>query len=181
MALASSSAPTSRIGLALWENSLPFTLTDPPVGWSRPRISRIVVVLPAPFGPRNPVIRPGSMVNDSWSTASLSPKRLVRPRASIIVDPPQARGPRARPPEQVCRYGARWRVSRRADSRPPGERSPATPGDVRGRGTERESPAQLGQRRGRRRRRHSIRCPAGGAEGAQAVHGIAAAAEHEAG
>jgi hypothetical protein len=48
-------------------------VTEPRVGRSRPRISRIVVVLPAPFGPRKPVINPGSTRNDSRSTATLSP------------------------------------------------------------------------------------------------------------
>jgi len=56
----------------------------------------MVVVLPAPFGPRNPVIRPDSTANDSWSTASLSPKRLVRPRASIIDESLLGAGPHAR-------------------------------------------------------------------------------------
>src|ERR1700685_3686379 len=45
---------------------------------------RIVVVLPAPFGPRKPVTLPGSMPNVSPSTAVLSPYRFVRPRTSII-------------------------------------------------------------------------------------------------
>src|ERR1700756_2176189 len=45
---------------------------------------RIVVVLPAPFGPRNPVTRPGSMLNVSPSTAVLSPYRLVRLCTSIM-------------------------------------------------------------------------------------------------
>ena len=44
----------------------------------------MVVVLPAPFGPRKPVIFPGSTPNDRLSTASVSPYRLVRPRASIM-------------------------------------------------------------------------------------------------
>src|SRR5580700_3308210 len=47
-------------------------------------MQRIVVVLPAPFGPRKPVTLPGSMPNVSPSTAVLSPYRFVRPRTSII-------------------------------------------------------------------------------------------------
>ena len=50
-------------------NGLPLIVTVPAVGRSRPRISRMVVVLPAPFGPRKPVIFPGSTVNDRSSTA----------------------------------------------------------------------------------------------------------------
>lgn len=38
---------------------------------------RIVVVLPAPFGPRKPVTVPGRSENVSSSTATRSPKRLV--------------------------------------------------------------------------------------------------------
>src|SRR5690348_14184211 len=81
----------------------------------------MVVVLPAPFGPRKPVIRPGSTVKDSWSTASLSPNRLVRPRASIIAGsflggagtmPVR----RVRPVFRGCRG---CRVGRGADSYPP--------------------------------------------------------------
>src|SRR5579859_7440913 len=45
---------------------------------------RMVVVLPAPFGPRNPVTRPGSMLKLRSSTAVLSPYRLVRPCTSIM-------------------------------------------------------------------------------------------------
>src|SRR5215471_9077972 len=63
----------------------------PDWGRSRPRISRIVVDLPAPFGPRNPVTLPGSTANDRWSTATLCPKRLVRSRTSIIWIPSYVR------------------------------------------------------------------------------------------
>jgi len=34
---------------------------------------RIVVDLPEPFGPRNPVTTPGRTLKLSWSTAILSP------------------------------------------------------------------------------------------------------------
>jgi hypothetical protein len=47
----------------------PATVTVPLVGRSRPRIIRMVVDLPAPFGPRKPVTTPGRMVNDNESTA----------------------------------------------------------------------------------------------------------------
>ena len=46
------------------------------VGWSRPRIMRIVVDLPAPFGPRKPVTRPGRTSKDRSSTASVRPVSL---------------------------------------------------------------------------------------------------------
>ena len=44
----------------------------------------MVVVLPAPFGPRKPVTLPGITSNDRSLTAVTSPYRLVRPRTSII-------------------------------------------------------------------------------------------------
>src|ERR1700761_6770461 len=44
----------------------------------------MVVVLPAPFGPRKPVTLPGSMAKVRLSTAIFSPYRLVRPCTSIM-------------------------------------------------------------------------------------------------
>ena len=38
-----------------------------------PKMQRIVVVLPAPFGPRKPTIRPGAAVNDAPSRATTGP------------------------------------------------------------------------------------------------------------
>src|SRR4051795_11424040 len=45
----------------------------------------MVVVLPAPLGPRNPVTIPGSMVQVRSSTARVSPNTLVSPANSIIT------------------------------------------------------------------------------------------------
>ena len=59
--------------------ALPLTVTVPALGRSRPTTIRIVVDLPAPFGPRNPVTRPGSIVQVMSSTAVLAPYRLVSP------------------------------------------------------------------------------------------------------
>jgi hypothetical protein len=47
----------------------------PAVGLARPRMSRMVVVFPDPFGPRNPVTTPGFTVNDRSFTATVSPYR----------------------------------------------------------------------------------------------------------
>jgi hypothetical protein len=46
------------------------TITDPLVGASSPRISRMVVDFPAPFGPRNPVTVPGCTTKLRFSTAT---------------------------------------------------------------------------------------------------------------
>ena len=51
-------------------------------GDTQPTI-RIAVVLPAPFGPRNPNASPGATSKSMPSTAVNVPKRLVRPRAWI--------------------------------------------------------------------------------------------------
>ena len=64
---------------------LPLTRTSPVSGASRPRIKRIVVDFPAPFGPTKPVTRPGRTRNDSPSTATVFPYRFARPCASIVA------------------------------------------------------------------------------------------------
>ena len=47
--------------------SKPATVTRPDVAVVKPAIMRIVVVLPAPLGPRKPTISPRSTVNErSW-------------------------------------------------------------------------------------------------------------------
>src|SRR5664279_1543656 len=51
----------------------------PAVGSMRPSSIRRVVVLPAPFGPRNPVMLPSATSKLRLSTATTVPKRLVRP------------------------------------------------------------------------------------------------------
>ena len=51
---------------------------------TRTPIIRIVEVLPAPFGPRNPNASPGATAKSMPSTAVKSPNRLTRPRASTI-------------------------------------------------------------------------------------------------
>src|SRR5579862_9731865 len=51
----------------------------------RPRIALSAVVLPAPFGPMSPRIRPSSTRKSTPSRAMLVPKALWRPRASMHV------------------------------------------------------------------------------------------------
>src|SRR5208282_328234 len=57
--------------------SYPATNARPALGLSSPHNMRMVVDLPAPFGPRNPNTSPLRTVRLSWSTATKSPKRLV--------------------------------------------------------------------------------------------------------
>src|SRR5262249_20999460 len=76
---------TSRNGQPRSRYLRPPIAACPASGWSRPKISRMVVDFPDPFGPRKPVTRPGRTSKLSASTARREPKRLVRPRASIIA------------------------------------------------------------------------------------------------
>src|SRR3989304_7900030 len=46
---------------------------------------RIVVVLPAPFGPRKPTISPRSTAKEIWSTALVAPKNFESLPTSIIM------------------------------------------------------------------------------------------------
>ena len=55
----------------------------PAVGIMKPASMRIVVDLPAPFGPRKPNTSPRATLNETLSTAVKPPKRLVSPAISI--------------------------------------------------------------------------------------------------
>ena len=61
-----------------WRGLIPKTLASPLVGRLSPRIMSIVVVLPAPLGPRRATTSPGRMVRSIPSTAVTSPKDLCR-------------------------------------------------------------------------------------------------------
>ena len=65
--------------------STPSIFTNPEVGSDRPARMRIVVVFPAPFGPRKPKISPGATVRLSRSTAVKSPYFFVSSRISIMA------------------------------------------------------------------------------------------------
>src|SRR6266540_6974501 len=60
----------------------------PADGRNRPISILIVVVLPAPFGPRKPKISPGRTSRSTPLTAGVSPKLFRSPAASIIGGPP---------------------------------------------------------------------------------------------
>ncbi len=66
---------------------MPKTVADPDVGRTSPSTIRIVVLFPAPFGPRKPVTHPGRASKVRLSTACTRPKRFVSPRAAIAGDP----------------------------------------------------------------------------------------------
>ena len=70
---ASSSAPTSCRGRGVVPIGLAVDQRCPESGASRPRISRIVVDLPDPLGPRKPVTIPGRTLKVRSRTATFSP------------------------------------------------------------------------------------------------------------
>src|SRR6185503_19406794 len=67
--------------------SKPPTATLPSVGGMKPVIIRMVVDLPAPFGPRKPRISPRSTENVTPATARFVPKCFSRFSTLIIVTP----------------------------------------------------------------------------------------------
>src|SRR5262245_50185906 len=77
--------------------SWPSISTRPAVGLSSPAIIRMVVVLPAPFGPRKPWISPGSTSRLTPSTAVKRPYFLTSSSTRIIgASPPPWLRPAAR-------------------------------------------------------------------------------------
>src|SRR5262245_49423671 len=86
--------------------SKPSTLTVPADGGRKPVSMRIVVVLPAPFGPRKPTTSPRSRVKLTSSTASAAPKR--RERCETVITGARegswaSRQPQPRPGELAAR------------------------------------------------------------------------------
>ena len=65
----------------------PRTVTEPAVGSESPRIMSMVVVLPAPFGPRNATISPCRISRSIPRTACTDPKSLRSPSARIARSP----------------------------------------------------------------------------------------------
>src|ERR1700751_2794091 len=57
----------------------------PEVGAARPSSSRMVVDFPAPFGPRNPVMRPGASSKDRSLTAVTVRYRLVSASTAMVL------------------------------------------------------------------------------------------------
>src|SRR4029077_8699380 len=76
--------------------SPPSRLASPPSLRSRPSRMRMVVVLPAPFGPRKACTSPVPTSRSSPSSATTRPYRLVSPAArsaSLPIPPLYAAGP----------------------------------------------------------------------------------------
>ena len=137
---ASSSTPTSRPGFGRSPYRWPPIETRPVLAGVRPTMMRIVVDLPAPFGPRKPVTRPGRATNDTSSTAVWPPYVLVTPstvimrRVSSAATRPHI-GPRDRAPRPkegvgrdsgICSAASAARRVRRVQRPDPGSVQPAT-------------------------------------------------------
>src|SRR5512138_537240 len=74
--------PTCDIAFAKSRcRSKPAMRTCPRSGRASPTSMRIVVVFPAPFGPRNPKTSPAESSNETSETTSRLPNRFVRPSA----------------------------------------------------------------------------------------------------
>src|SRR5690349_8717093 len=65
--------------------SNPATVTWPALGGRKQVSTRMVVVFPAPFGPRKPTICLFSTSNEILSTAIVRAYRLVRPSTLIML------------------------------------------------------------------------------------------------
>src|SRR5262245_11208255 len=74
----------SRTSIESRSTSKPSTVTTPDEGGRKPVRTRIVVVFPAPFGPRKPTTSPRSSWKETSSTATCGPKRRVRCWTEII-------------------------------------------------------------------------------------------------
>ena len=64
--------------LSVLSGAVPRMVADPESGLKMSSMMRMVVVLPAPLGPSRPKTSPGSISNDTSSTARVSPNDLLR-------------------------------------------------------------------------------------------------------
>src|SRR5215471_12518650 len=71
--------------MGLSTTSKPATFALPSEGGRKQVRMRIVVVFPAPFGPRKPTIWPFSTSKEMLSTATVRAYRFVRPSTFIIL------------------------------------------------------------------------------------------------
>src|SRR6478736_5695449 len=102
-----------------WRGWRPRTSTAPLVGRESPSTMSMVVVLPAPFGPRKATISPGWISRSMPRTACTSPKSLVTPprrtagmlcvsmTASLLHPGPAVAGGLSRPAHDTCHPGDR--------------------------------------------------------------------------
>src|ERR1051325_5451092 len=99
--------------------SWPQMVTVPAVGRMRPTSMRMVVVFPAPFGPRKPNTSPGWRSNETLSTIVRLPMTLVRLRAARMRRPPFSIVPLAAAVAAALLFGAGFYSFLRGDSGTP--------------------------------------------------------------
>src|SRR5688572_9638614 len=114
---------TSRIRSSRCDHGLrPRTVSCPSYGM-RPRMALSAVVLPAPFGPMSPTIRPSSIRKAMPSKATVAPKVFRKPRASMhcipsaLLLPPFRLGHFPLPAQELFRTEAKA-LNVRVDPRP---------------------------------------------------------------
>src|SRR3954451_19134316 len=88
--------------------SKPPTVTFPEVGGMKPVTMRMVVDLPAPFGPRKPSTSPRSTVKETPSTARLAPNVLTRLSILIMLEGRNYRSTWEPENHAICRLVCRW-------------------------------------------------------------------------
>jgi hypothetical protein len=75
---------TRRAAMGSAAMSMPAMVTDPESGRSSVASTRMVVVLPAPFGPSSPVTSPEGAVKVTSSRIRVPPRVLPSPVTTII-------------------------------------------------------------------------------------------------
>src|SRR5579862_8809167 len=89
--------------------SCPATRTFPEVGGKNPVITRMVVVFPAPLGPRKPSTSPFCTLKLTSETANVGPYRLLRFSTSIMESHPSCSRKYTTAPDPaspICRRGS---------------------------------------------------------------------------
>src|SRR6476619_3904293 len=99
-----------------WRGWRPSTWTEPVVGCDRPSTMSIVVVLPAPLGPRKATISPGSRERSMPRTAWTGPKSLVTPDSRTAGAAPPGWPEVAGVEVEVWVMTRSWRTRRRETS-----------------------------------------------------------------
>src|SRR6266404_4504198 len=102
-----------RVSSECSATSRPPIIARPEVGGKNPVRIRIIVVLPEPLGPSNPMISPFSTLKETWLTARVAPKYLVRSWTSIMkpafaLSVLRGEIPRSHGHERGCLHGSQF-------------------------------------------------------------------------
>lgn len=136
--------------MSLASTGWPKTHACPSLAGSRPVSIFMVVVLPQPFEPRKPKISPRAMRKLTRSTATKSPKRQVRSRASIAGGPSGAARGGGGPGGGAAGGAAPRARASSATKAPSSESAPARAVSSAGAPSARTRPPSMATRRSRR-------------------------------